>query len=497
MKKFFVTNLIFLLTLNILIKSFWILGIDRDVQNTLSSGDYGIYYALLNFTYLFNIILDLGITQFNNRTIAQNPILLRKYFAKILPLKLVLAGVYCAVLFGVAFIIGYDSFSFFLLKWLCVFQILTSLLTYLRSNVSALLLFKTDSFLSILDKSLTIIFCCLMLYTPILKNGFKVEYFVYVQVISMFVSVLTALIICLVKTKSLVKKETNDENTFITLSWDTKFMRAVLKFGFPYALLTLLMAFYNRMDTVMIERLLADGDVQSGIYASGFRLVDSVNMVAYLFSVILLPLFARMIKEKQDVSEIVKVSFQILLLITIGFAAVSVTYSMPLMELLYNKHIEESSRVYQVLSFCFIPVSMTYIFGTLLTANGSLKKLNIVALCGMIINIGVNLLLIPKFKAVGSAYSALTAQSITAILQIIIALKMFNIKVGKIYVLKILCFIASVIVSTILIEKLSIAWYIRLALSLMAYVLLSFVCRIFSVSEMKTYIGTLIDKKND
>ena len=80
MKKFFVTNLFFLLTLNILIKSFWILGIDRGVQNAVSAQDYGVYYALFNFTYLFNILLDFGIINSNNRPIPQPPYSRAKYF---------------------------------------------------------------------------------------------------------------------------------------------------------------------------------------------------------------------------------------------------------------------------------------------------------------------------------------------------------------------------------------------------------------------------------
>ncbi len=76
MRKFFVTNLFFLLTLNILIKSFWILGIDRGIQNAVSAQEYGVYFALLNFTFLFNILLDFGITNYNNRMIARHTNLL-------------------------------------------------------------------------------------------------------------------------------------------------------------------------------------------------------------------------------------------------------------------------------------------------------------------------------------------------------------------------------------------------------------------------------------
>lgn len=472
MKKFFVSNLIFLLGLNILIKSFWILGIDRSVQNALPSGEYGMYYALLNFTWLFNIFLDLGISNFNTRTIAQNPCVAKKYMSGIIPLKLLLSGLYAVVIGLVAWILGYNHSAFRLLMWLCLFQILSSIVVYLRSNISALLLFKTDSILSVLDKSLTIVFCSVLLWTPWARKWFSVETFVIVQVVSMFLTAIVALCICL------------KHNGKMRLKWNKKFMLAVLRYGFPFALLTLLMSFYNRLDSVMLERMLKDNGVASEIYASGFRLVDSVNMVAYLFSVLLLPLFAKLIKEKADVREIVRISFHILVLISFGFAIVSWFYADELMQLLYTKHISESAEVYRVLCFCFIPVSMTYIFGTLLTANGSLRKLNIVALSGVCINIVCDLLLIPFFKEIGSAYACLSAQIFTAVVQIIIALKIFKIKVSGVYCIRILGFVASLFAVAFLIHTLQWNWILRLGVSLMLFCVLSIVFKLFSIKDL-------------
>ena len=68
-KKLFSSILLFLL-LNILIKPFWILGIDVGVQNAVGAEEFGLYFAIFNFTYIFNILLDLGITNFNNKNIA-------------------------------------------------------------------------------------------------------------------------------------------------------------------------------------------------------------------------------------------------------------------------------------------------------------------------------------------------------------------------------------------------------------------------------------------
>lgn len=473
MKRFFVTNLFFLLTLNILIKSFWILGIDREVQNALSADVYGMYYALFNFTYLFNIILDFGITNYNNRTIAQHTQLLKKYFARIVPLKFALAAIYFVIILIVGAFLGYSSYQIKLLSWMCITQVLQSFISYLRSNITSLMLFKTDSVISVLDRSLLIVFCGFFLWNDSLRSHFTIDYFVYIQTLTMFITFLVALIVCLSKTR------------LLKLKWNFAFNLHILRDGLPYALLGLLMACYNRMDSVMLLALVEDNGVSSGIYASGFRLVDSANMVAYLFSVILLPLIAKMIKENQRINAVVGAAFHLLLIITLGFVAVSICYSTELMELLYNKHIDESAKVYRILSFCFIPISMTYIFGTVLTANGSLKYLNLVAGLGMLMNIGLNFILIPLFKENGAAITSLVTQSVTAILQAWLALKIFKIRFEWRYCLKIVFFVIIVIFISIFAQQLELNWVVRAIITLLLIVIASFLVGIFSFKEIK------------
>ncbi|MDR0790767.1 MAG: oligosaccharide flippase family protein [Bacteroidales bacterium] len=471
MKKLFLTNLAFLLLLNVLIKTFWILGIDRGVQNAVASEDYGLYFALLNFTYIFNVFLDLGLTNWNNRQIAQHSRLLPKYLARLIPMKIIMALAFTAIIFATALIAGKTSQKeMTMLLWLCVCQILVSLILYLRSNISGLLMFKTDSVLSVLDRFLMIVICGLLLWTSVLHQGkFKIEYFVYAQVASYSITALIAAAVCLYKTG------------FQKLKWSRSFMIRVLKDCYPYALLTLLMSCYNRIDSVMLLNLLKEGDVASAIYAAGFRLVDSANMVAYLFSIILLPLFANMIKTKIGVKEVVKVSFHILITLSVSFAIISQFYTREIISLMYNKHIEQSIEVYRVLSFCFIPISMTYIFGTLLTANGSLRKLNIVAFCGMVSNIGFDLLLIPHFEALGASYSSLFTQSFTAILQIIIALRLFNLTINFHYILKMIAFIASLIAVGFLVKQIALSWLWLVCITAVVYAILAVAFRIFSL----------------
>ena len=81
MQKKFLTNLALILFLNLLIKPIYILGIETQVQNQTQAASFGIYFAIYNFCFILTIILDFGITNFNNKYIAQNNHLLTKHFS--------------------------------------------------------------------------------------------------------------------------------------------------------------------------------------------------------------------------------------------------------------------------------------------------------------------------------------------------------------------------------------------------------------------------------
>lgn len=435
MQRKFLTNLGLLLFLNLLIKPVWIFGIDLSVQRIVGVGDYGFYFVILNFSFLFNILLDLGITNFNNRNIAQNNHLLNKHFSGILVLKILLGVLYVLVAFLIALILGYSSDQFRLLGWLALNQFLLSFILYLRSNISGHLMFKTDSFLSVLDRLLMILFCGALLWGHFIHTKFRIEWFVYSQTAAYSITAAIAFFI-------VVKKA-----HFRKLNWNWLFFLMIIKQSLPFALLVLLMTLYNRLDPVMLESLLPEksGNEQAGIYASGFRLLDAANMIAYLFSVLLVPIFSKMIKKKQPVEHMLKLSFTLIITLAIIISLGSYFYSAELIDLLYDAHLEASTSVFQLLILGFIAVSTTYIFGTLLTANGNLKQLNIIAVTGLFINFILNFILIPKLLATGSAISSLVTQFTMAVLQVILVQRIFNFKVNYQYLFTLLLFIIGVI----------------------------------------------------
>ncbi len=433
MQKKFIINLALLLLLNLLIKPFWILGIDRAVQNAVSPAEYGLFYALFNFSFLFNILLDFGITNFNNKNIAQNNHLLSKHLSGIVFLRLILAVVYLVVTLLTGYLIGYNSFQLKLLLIMAFNQFLASFILYLRSNLAGLHLFKTDSIISVLDRLIMIAICAMLLWGGVTskQNPFKIEWYVYSQTIAYLISIIITLFIVFEKAR--LKK----------LKWNTTFFLMILKKSYPYAILVLLMTFYNRIDAVMLERMLIDGKEQSSIYASAYRLLDAANMIAYLFAGLLLPIFARMIKLKHQVEDLVRLSFSILFLLASSAAIIAVNYNVQIMDMLYQNHVSASAEVFSLLMCCFVFVSTTYVFGTLLTANGNLKVLNYMAASGMLLNMALNFALIPQYKAIGSALSSLITQGATALFQVLIAQQIFKFKVNWPFIGALLLFLLS------------------------------------------------------
>ena len=69
----------------------------------------------------------------------------------------------------------------------------------------------------------------------------------------------------------------------------------------------------------------------------------------------------------------------------------------------------------------FIGISINFIFGTLLTANGNLKQLSYISLIAIVINLVLNFTLIPEFGAQGAAITMCITQCFVAISQFVLA----------------------------------------------------------------------------
>ncbi|MAQ32244.1 MAG: hypothetical protein CMD26_05910 [Flavobacteriales bacterium] len=470
MKKKFTWNLILILILNLLIKPFYILGIDAEIINRVGASVYGNYFALINFSFLLNIILDLGITNYNIKNIAQYHQLLDKHFSGIITLRICLVVLYLCATFFIALILGYDFLQLKILLLLALNQSLVAFILYIRSNLAGLHLFLEDGLISILDRVLLIIICSILLWGGITENAFQIEWFIYSQTLAYVITLLVCFSLVLSKTSS------------FSFKWNLPFAVIIIKKSLPYALLILLMTIYYRIDSIMLERMINDNSVQAGIYAQAYRFFEASNMFAYLFAALLLPIFSRMLKNNESVYELVNFSFKILMSFGLILSVFCFFFSYEIMDIRYAENILESSIIFKILMICFLCVSSTYIYGTLLTANGNLFYLNLVAAFGVVLNVVLNLILIPQYNAIGSATASLITQFLTGLLQILLCVYIFRFSLFLTFA-RLLFFVVCLLISTYFIYKQNYSIEGSLVLYSLCCLLSLFVTRLFKVSD--------------
>jgi O-antigen/teichoic acid export membrane protein len=481
MNREFLLNLVFLLSINLIIKPFYVFGIDLKVQNVVEN--YSLYFALLNFSYIFQIFSDLGIQQYNNRNIAQHDYLFDKYFPHILGLKGGLSIVFFCLSLGSALLLGYGLEALYLLIFLLLNQVFITFTFFFRSNISGLQHYRLDSILSVLDKLLMMFICVPLLWGPWV-DFFQIEWFIYAQTTAFG---LTALISFALTRRYLKGK--------LVLYWNRPLLRAILKQSIPFSLVVLLMNIYTRIDAVMIERLLhnpitKEGIEQGNIYAAAYRLLDAINMICFLFAGLLLPMFARMLKNKENIQALWKLSSSLMLVITVSFS-VAVCFNAPeIMSLLYVNYNPSMAEVLILLMIGFNSIGIIHIVGTLLTANSNLMAMNVVFVVGIVINTCSNYFLILEYGAWGAAISTIITQSFVALAELELARRAFSVSLNGVFLVQILAFILGVGLINWSLQILGMPWFLSFVLAGLFSVIWALITKIIDVRGILGIIKT-------
>lgn len=431
MRRFFVTNILFVIAINVLVKPIWVF-IDLGVQNRVGTASYGTYSPLLSLSLIFSIILDFGITNYNSRTISQKPDELKTLFSSMLTARLLLMLVYMALVMAIALVSGYSARELIMLFGVLLIQSLNYLLLFIRSNVAALQKFKTDGVLSVMDRFLMILVCGFLLLYPVTGRHFRIEWYIAAQVACYF----TACVIAYMVLKRIHEIK-------LRIHFHAPAILKIMKDSFWYALFIFLMSVYIRSD-MQIIRLMC-GPEQAGIYTASYRLLDvSINMFGSMFAAVLLPLFGRMLAERQDVNPIVTLCVNVMMPVSFIVMVAAVFFGVPIMHLLYPAANNYWAAIFAWVMASFPAFCIMYVYSTLLTANGNMKILSGIALAGAVINILLNVYLISHKQALGAAITCFVTETAVGIAYIFFCMKRLNVHVPAKWVLSHLAFLVLV-----------------------------------------------------
>jgi O-antigen/teichoic acid export membrane protein len=471
MLKKYLSDIAFMQVLNLLVKPVWILVIDRAVQNALSQEIYGNYFALFNFSLMFFIILDLGLNGYNTTEISRDTNKIVSFAGSIIGLKILLMILYLIAAFGVGSLLGYNRLEFNLLLILCILQIITSFNQYLRSIVSSLQKFKWDGIFMVLDRVVIISICSVLIWGGISDWELTINRFVYAQL--MGVSLVTISLVVFLR-KQLSK---------VSISFQFQRIVPILKQSWPFALLIMLMGLYNYMDSVMLKFLI--GDEEAGVYALGYRLFYALLMFAQIFSGVLLPFFSKNINDVNVVRQVSNYTSKLLLLIGFSVVFFSYSYGMDIMQLLYpDKATAASSNAFVILMFGFIGSALVLVYGTLLTAALELKYLNLAAFATLVINLVLNVKLIPQYGASGAAIATLVSQLIFGGVCFMISFQKFSFKLKWVDIFKQLVGVMTLLIIIINFKQYFDNVLVHLVLIAVVVLLVAYLFKLFSVKHL-------------
>ena len=205
----------------------------------------------------------------------------------------------------------------------------------------------------------------------------------------------------------------------------------------------------------MLERLQgANGAMETGIYAQGYRIMESLNNIGYLFAGILLPLFTYRITQKIEIKTLLKSGVSIIFSVSISIIVCLFKYKLDIMQLLYNtSNVYYSAEVFGYLLLNFFPVAILYVIGTLLTANQNFKLMIYTLVIAVVINISLNFYLITNFGAKGAGQATLITQLFMLVCYMVYCIRIFKIKLNVMYLLQLIAFAGLCLLIIVLLKK--------------------------------------------
>ncbi len=393
----FFKGLSLLILLNVLVKPVWIFFVDRQVQNLAGHEAYGSYFSVFSLALVLSFIADAGISHMMNRQIALS---LPTGINQLFNYKVALSAVYLAVFFLVCYFTGIREWKMVML--VALIQVMNSFVIFFRSAITAAQQFRTDSWVSVLDKFLVVIFLLPFLYLFAEPGPGLLYTFLYVQAGSLL---LTLTIAGYFAGRGMPGEKIKNSQ-----------FREVLQLTLPFILLIGFMGVHNRLDMFLLERLHEQGAAEAGVYAAAYRLLDAGNMLGYLSASFLVPFAAKHLQDKKAIGAVVVRIRHALLNVSLTASIFCFFFAGWVVDLLYHT----SDPYYQqVLWLCLLALPaymMIHVYGSLLTAAGAFRDFITIVVVSVALNLVINLIFIRSAGALACVYAALASQYLLAAL---------------------------------------------------------------------------------
>jgi len=432
---------------------------------------FGVLSAALAFAGIFSILTDLGLSNLTVREVARDHKLAGKYLSNAFALKILLSIATFILIAAIGYLSGYPSEKSYVLYFITLSLILNSFGNIFNAIFQAYEKMEYQSVTQILNN-------VLMFVGIFLAIGYQLNIvaFAFVYFMASAVSLILTIIICL--WKFILPK----------IEFDFPFWKAMLKEALPIAVSGIFALIAFRVDMVMLE--IIKGSVAVGWYSAAYRLMEALLFLPSMYTLSVYPLLSKFyVDSHQSLKVSYYKSFKYLTIISLPIVAATTLLAPDIILLIYQSSYSESIIALQILIWALPFIFLSYVLGsTIVSVNKQVEVVKITFIT-MIINIGLNLVLIPSWGFVGAA-------CVTVITEIALFLSYFYI------VTRHVCFISpkkilirpaiATLVMCVFIVLVKINLFLEIILATVIYFVVLFLIKGFSqddINILKRVIG--------
>ena len=187
--------------------------------------------------------------------------------------------------------------------------------------------------------------------------------------------------------------------------------RELLAGGLPFALTGICVLVYFRIDAVMLEHM--KGERSVGIYGAATNLLFSAMLISQALVTSVFPVIARADSLRDPATrDVLRRALTLSLAASLPLALGTAAVAAPLMRTLYGERYAGGATTLALL-FATLPLLfVTSLFGTCLGARGRQRAVLAVAAANAVLNIALNLWLIPRWDYDGAALATLVTEAL-------------------------------------------------------------------------------------
>ncbi len=374
------------------------LGLVVLLTRLLGREGFGVYSFSFLFTGMFMFLVNLGINSLLVRDIARHKAGAQRLVSTATPAVLILSLLTVVTVNSIALLSGWTPlektaifiFSFYLLfdGWS---RFLISVFRAFEKMEYEALVNLTERIALLLSAVLAWLFHLSLIQLIILFSGVELlkAVFAFVLVHRKFVP--------------------------IRLRFHFPQMYTLLKESFPFALMGIFGTISMRIDIVMIRMFYSSDAV--GVYNVARRLVESLTFIPENIVIAFFPAISVLyLHNRPKFNRTFQQALQSMLVIAIPFSIGLFLLARPIIQFLFEPEYLAAYRPLQWFGLWLGVLFMKHIFATTLNAIGRQALFSRLAGLSMVLNAGLNYVLIPLYQIEGASLATLFSEAITALI---------------------------------------------------------------------------------